>query len=199
EFGCELYDSLILDNPEPYLANFNINPNPTTVKNPLISFQDVSRPGPIAKTLFLYGDPAFAEDDSRLSQYRFPTDTAGEYLITLISESANGCIDTLSKVLVINDDLLWFIPNSFSPNGDGINDLWKPVGTTVDLTSYSCKIYDRWGKVVFQSSDINTPWNGSNTNSEYFSGTNIYTYVLEITSATTEDKYELTGFITLIR
>ncbi|MGB6037821.1 MAG: gliding motility-associated C-terminal domain-containing protein, partial [Cryomorphaceae bacterium] len=199
EFGCEIYDSLTLDNPEAYLANFNINPNPTTVKNPLISFQDVSRPGPIAKTLFLYGDPAFAESDSRLSQYRFPADTAGEYLITLISESVNGCIDTTSKVLVINDDLLWFIPNSFSPNGDGINDIWKPVGTTVDLTSYSCKIYDRWGRLVFQTSDIDQGWNGATMESEYFSDTDIYTYVLEITSATTEDKYELTGFITMIR
>ncbi|MCZ4409421.1 gliding motility-associated C-terminal domain-containing protein [Cryomorphaceae bacterium 1068] len=199
EFGCELYDSLVLDNPEPFIANFNINPNPTTVKNPLISFQDVSSPGPIAKTLFLYGDPAFDESDSRLSQYRFPTDTAGEYLITLISENVNGCIDTLSKVLVINDDLLWFIPNSFTPNGDGINDLWRPVGTTVDLSSYSCKIYDRWGRLVFQTSNINTAWNGGNTDSEYFSDTDVYTYVLEITSATTEDKYELTGFITLIR
>jgi gliding motility-associated-like protein len=199
EFGCEIYDSLILDNPEPYLANFNINPNPTTVKNPLISFQDISRPGPIAKTIFLYGDPAFAESDSRLAQYRFPTDTAGEYLITLISENVNGCIDTTSKVLVINDDLLWFIPNSFSPNGDGINDIWKPVGTTVDLTSYSCKIYDRWGRLVFQTSDIDQGWNGANMDSEFFSDTDIYTYVLEITSATTEDKYELTGFITLVR
>jgi len=199
EFGCEIYDSLTLDNPEPFLANFNINPNPTTVKNPVISFQDVSRPGPVAKTLFLYGDPAFAESDSRLSQYRFPADTAGEYLITLISENVNGCIDTTSKVLVINDDLLWFIPNSFSPNGDGINDIWKPVGTTIDLTSYSCKIYDRWGRLVFQTADIDQGWNGANMDSEYFADTDIYTYVLEVTSATTEDKYELTGFITIVR
>lgn len=199
EFGCELYDSLLLENPEPYLANFNINPNPTTVKNPTITFQDVSRPGPIAKSLFLYGDPAFAESESRVSQYRFPTDTAGQYQITLISESANGCIDTTSKVLVINDDLLWFIPNSFSPNGDGINDIWKPIGNTVDLKSYSCKIYDRWGRVVFQTADLNKGWNGDVLGSEYFPGTQIFTYVLEITSATTEDKYELTGHITLIR
>lgn len=199
EFGCELYDSLMLDNPEAYVADFNINPNPTTVKNPLINFQDVSRPGPISKTLFTYGNPAFGESENRLSQFRFPTDTAGEYLITLRSESVNGCVDTVSKILVINDDLLWFIPNSFSPNGDGINDLWKPIGTTVDISSYSCKIYDRWGRVVFQTASIDEPWNGGTSDSEYFSGTSVYTYVLEITSATTEEKYELTGFITLIR
>jgi len=199
EFGCELYDSLTLGSPEEFIADFNINPNPTTVKNPTINFQDVSRPGPIAKTLFTYGDPAIGEGNSRLSQFRFPTDTAGEYLITLVSENVNGCTDTTSKILVINDDLLWFIPNSFSPNGDGINDLWKPVGNQVDLSAYSCKIYDRWGRLVFQTSDIDQPWNGSNENSEFFSDADIYTYVLEITSSTTEEKFELTGFITLIR
>jgi gliding motility-associated-like protein len=199
EFGCELYDSLQLENPEAYVANFNINPNPTTVKNPIITFQDISRPGPIAKTLFLYGDPPFAEAEERLTQYRFPADTSGEYLITLISESVNGCIDTTSKVLVINDDLLWFIPNSFTPNGDGINDIWRPIGTTVDLKSYSCKVYDRWGRIVFQTADLSKGWNGDVLGSEYYPGTQIFTYVLEITSSTTEDKYELTGHITLIR
>jgi gliding motility-associated-like protein len=200
EFGCELYDSLFLQNPEQFIADFNINPNPTTVKNSLVSFQDVSRPGPLATTRFLIGDPVFAEENDRFSAYRFPTDTAGEYTITLISENVNGCIDTTSKVLVINDDLLWFVPNSFSPNGDGINDIWRPVGTTVDLTSYSCKVYDRWGRLVWSTADMSAGWNGDGAPQEgYFSDTDIYTYVLEITSATTEEKFEITGFITLIR
>ncbi|MCH2215831.1 MAG: gliding motility-associated C-terminal domain-containing protein [Flavobacteriales bacterium] len=200
ELGCILLDSLILDNPVAFEADFNINPNPTTVMNTLITFQDISRPGPIAKTTFLLGDPVFAEETARISSYKFPTDTAGEYLITLISESEFGCIDTTSKFLTINDDLLWFIPNSFSPNGDGINDIWKPIGNTVDLTSFSCKVYDRWGRTVFATTNIEEGWNGAGQSSgEFFGDTDVYTYVLEITSATTEEKFELTGFITLIR
>ena len=199
EAGCEIKDDVILSNPEPFIADFNINPNPTTVKNTLITFQDVSRPGPIDKTLFLYGDPPFDEGTDRISQFVFPKDTAGEYLITLISQSVNGCIDTTTQVLVINDDLLWFIPNSFSPNGDGINDIWKPVGNSVDLSSYSCKIYDRWGRLVFETADIDEGWRGNVDDSEYFSGASVFTYVIEITSATTEEKEEITGFITLIR
>ncbi|MEM9052201.1 MAG: PKD domain-containing protein [Bacteroidota bacterium] len=200
QFDCVVLDSLILDNPILFEADFNINPNPTTLKNPLVTFQDISRPGPIDKSAFLIGDPVFAEENSRISSYRFPTDTAGEYLITLISQSENGCIDTTSQTLVINDDLLWFIPNSFSPNGDGINDIWKPIGSTVDITSFSCRVYDRWGRLVFSTTNINQGWNGASAVSgDFFGDTDIYTYVLEITSETTEDKFELTGFITLIR
>jgi len=200
ELGCELFDSLFLDNPVAFTADFNVNPSPTTIQNPLVTFQDISVPGPIARTRFLIGDPVFAEENSRISSYRFPTDTAGEYLITLISESENGCIDTTSNILTINDDLLWFIPNSFSPNGDGINDIWKPIGSTVDLSSYSCKLYDRWGRQVFHTTNIEQGWNGDSAqNDEFFADSDVYTYVLEITSATTEEKFEITGFLTLIR
>lgn len=197
--GCEISDDISISNPPPFEANFNLNPNPTTVENTLITFQDISIPGPIAKSLFFFGDPPIGEGNDRISTFRFPTDTAGDYTITLISESVNGCIDTTSQILTINDDLLWFIPNSFSPNGDGINDIWRPAGNTVDLSAYVCRIYDRWGRLVFETSDIDQGWNGAVEGSDYFADSQVFTYVIEITSATTEDKYELTGFITLIR
>jgi len=197
--GCEIGEDINAANPAPFEANFNVNPNPTTVQNTLITFQDISQPGPIANSLFLIGDPPFGEVEGRTSSFRFPTDTAGDYTITLISESVKGCIDTTSQILTINDDLLWFIPNSFSPNGDGINDIWKPVGNTVDLSSYVCRIYDRWGRLVFETADIDQGWNGAVEGSDYFADTEVFNYFIEITSATTEEKYELSGFITLIR
>ena len=199
ENGCEIAEDISVANTEPFVANFNINPNPTTVENTLVSFQDISRPGPIANSLFLYGDPPIGEGTERISQFRFPEDTSGTYFITLISESTGGCVDTLVKELVINDDLLWFIPNSFSPNGDGINDIWKPEGNTLNINEFNCQIYDRWGKLVFETDDVQQGWNGAVNGSEFYPGTTVFTYFIEITSATTEEKYELTGFITMIR
>ena len=70
---------------------------------------------------------------------------------------------------------------------------------TVDVESYSCRIYDRWGGLVFETDDIDQGWNGSVNGSEFYSGTTLFTYFIEITSATTEEKYELTGYITMIR
>jgi gliding motility-associated-like protein len=117
----------------------------------------------------------------------------------MITRSTNGCIDTLTRELVINDDLLWFIPNAFSPNQDGINELWKPEGSFIDLSDYRLEIYDRWGTRVFYTTDFDKGWNGSVAGSEFFAQEGIYNYVIKVTSLTTEEAFELTGFVMVVR
>lgn len=198
--GCEVQTEVSLSDPPRFEANFNINPNPTTTKNTLIQFQDISSPGPLAETLFILGEGGnVGTSTDRLTQWRFPQDTSGTYPITLITTSENGCTDTLSRALVINDDLLWYIPNAFSPNQDAINELWKPQGSFVDLTNYKLEIFNRWGERVFQTTDFNQGWNGSVNGSSYFAETGMYTYVIRVRSVTTEETHELSGFIMLIR
>ena len=198
--GCEISQLVSLVDPPKFEANFNVNPLPTTTKNTRITFQDVSTPGPIQKSLYTFGDdPVLGEGDFRISTFTFPKDTSGTYPVTLISTNTNGCIDTLTKEVIIKDDLLWYIPNSFSPNEDGINDIWKPVGATIDATNYKLTIFNRWGDQVFTTGNIDEGWNGSNNGSDYYVDTGIYTYLIKVTSATTEEKFEFTGFITVIR
>ncbi len=198
--GCEVKQSLSIRNPEKYEANFNINPLPTTTKNTTITFQDVSSPGPVMKSKYTFGDnPVIGQGDSRISTFIFPKDTAGIYPVELISTNINGCIDTLIQNVIIKNDLLWYIPNSFSPNGDGINDIWRPVSKTLDITDYELTIVDRWGKVLFQTRDFAQGWNGSSQNDGFFVDAGVYTYLIKVTSETTEEKVKFTGFITVIR
>lgn len=197
---CEIAQEVTLIDPPRFEATFNINPNPTTTKNTLIQFQNTSTPGPIAETLFLFGeDGNVGESTERMTQWRFPTDTSGTYPITLITRSVNNCADTLTKLLVINDDLLWYIPNAFSPNQDGINELWRPQGSFIDLTNYRLQIFDRWGTKVFETTEFEQGWNGSKNGSDHFVDTGIYTYFIKVASITTEEVHELNGFIMLIR
>ncbi len=199
--GCEISQYVNLIDPPEYEARFHINPLPTTIKNTRITFQDVSYPGPVEKSLFQYGDdPILAEGDQRISVFTFPKDTSGVYPVTLMTTSANGCTDTLTKEVIIHDDLIWYIPNSFSPNEDGINDIWRPIGNTLDLSDYQLTIMDRWGKQVFSTGDYNEGWNGSSGgDGDYYLPAGVYPYLLKVSSATTEEKREITGFITLIR
>lgn len=198
--GCEIQTEVSLTDPQPFEAMFNINPNPATTENTLIQFQNISTPGPLAETHFIFGENGnVGESFQRLTEWRFPRDTSGTYPITLITVSSNGCADTLTRDLVINDDLLWFIPNAFSPNQDGINELWKPQGSFIDLTDYRLEIYDRWGNRVFYTTDFDQAWNGSVDGSAYFAQEGIYNYVIKVTSLATEEAYELTGFIMIIR
>jgi gliding motility-associated-like protein len=199
--GCDIHQTVTLIDPLEFEANFNINPLPTTTANTLITFQDVSTPGPIQTSLFEYGlDPVIGEGNSRISSFKFPTDTSGIYPVMLTSTNVNGCTDTTMKNVVIYDDLLWYIPNSFTPNGDGINDIWRPVGNTIDIREYKLSITDRWGNEVFYTEDYDRGWNGTqNGDGEYYLDIGVYTYLITVSSATTEEKRDLTGFITLIR
>jgi len=198
--GCDIEQTVVLNDPPPYQAAFNINPNPTTTKNTRITFQDVSRPGPVAKSEYTFGNnPVLGEGDSRISIFTFPKDSAGMYPITLISTSENGCVDSLTQLLTIDPDLQWYVPNSFSPNEDGINDIWKPIGDTHDLDDFRLNIFNRWGEEMFSTNDYSKGWNGTETGSGYYVDAGVYTYLIKFSSRTTEEKYEITGFITVIR
>ncbi|MBK7085311.1 MAG: gliding motility-associated C-terminal domain-containing protein [Flavobacteriales bacterium] len=54
-------------------------------------------------------------------------------------------------------DYAYFVPNSFSPNGDGINDEWRPWGNVIDLETFDLKVFDRWGQLTMESKDPNLP------------------------------------------
>ena len=198
--GCKITQTVNLVDPPKFVANFNINPLPTTTKNTLITFQDISTPGPVWKSIYTFGDdPVLGKSQSRQASFEFPKDSAGAYPVTLISTNLNGCTDTLTKRVVVKDEILWYIPNSFSPNEDGINDVWKPVGVTLDATNYKLTIFDRWGEQVFTTTDLNEGWNGSKSAGGYYVDAGVYTYLIKVTSATTEEKFEFTGSVTVVR
>lgn len=86
---------------------------------------------------------------------------AGNYIITLTASNEYGCTDSDSISITINESGLVYIPNSFTPNGDGINDIFKPVCTYIQPVDFRMHIFNRWGNEVFRTSDINAGWDGT--------------------------------------
>jgi gliding motility-associated-like protein len=93
----------------------------------------------------------------------------------------------------------YYIPNSFSPNGDNINDCVGPVGNAVDLERYHLVIYGRHGEVVFETDDFNDCWNGAYQSGEYYSHNDVYCYEMTIKSVFDKEIQKITGNITLVR
>jgi gliding motility-associated-like protein len=90
--------------------------------------------------------------------HQFP-DT-GTYFIKLLAENDRGCLDSIIKKYVVDPFYTFYIPNSFTPNGDGKNDIFTIKGQFID--TYEIQIFDRWGKVIF--SQVNTEgvqWDGN--------------------------------------
>ena len=89
---------------------------------------------------------------------------------------------------------LW-IPNSFTPNGDGLNDIFKPE-TIAELENYSMLIFNRWGQQIFESNDISKGWDGKYKGKAVPLG--VYTYHIEATDKLTKEKKVYNGRVTLI-
>lgn len=117
------------------------------------------------------------------------------YQIVLTTTDDLGCQDTARLHTIPPMQL--FIPTAFTPNGDGINDLFHVVGS--NLTEYEIKIFDRWGNLVFQSKDVNKKWNGSHHGNGYQQGAEVYNYLIKYKGVKEEDAIKRTGTITVIR
>ena len=89
-----------------------------------------------------------------------------------------------------------YIPNSFTPNGDGINEVWFPVFTGV--TAAHTIIVNRWGEVVFESEDLEPKWIGNMLGGEYYVPDGVYVYRIEAHFNDVESEV-FQGHITIIR
>jgi gliding motility-associated-like protein len=89
-----------------------------------------------------------------------------------------------------------FIPNSFTPNSDGINDVWYPEIN--GWTEVETLVFNRWGEIIFSSSNPNLPWIGEVRNGSYFAPEGIYSYLIKV-KFTNGEAREFRGFVSLVR
>jgi len=123
------------------------------------------------------------------------TDT-GLYTIQLISTSPAGCVDTTYRTIYVTGEFAIYIPNAFSPNGDGINDKFSAFG--IYIHDYDMWILDRWGGKIFHSTDINNPWNGTYFDDGTLCQNGVYVY--KIKAHDNQGKlHEFVGSVTLAR
>jgi len=198
--GCS-FDTLILNavhvNDVP-LAQFDMTPEETTLLNSKIEFTNTS----LGATEFFWVFDTInnlGESISENPSFVFPNQLPDEYFIKLTVKNDLGCEDFITKKIVIEEDLSIFVPNSFTPNGDGKNDYFFAVGKNLDPSFYHIVIFDRWGKTVFESNDINAKWNGSVNGGEYYAGTSVFVYRITYKLSDSTEKQEISGSIQLIR
>ena len=172
-------------------ASFTVQPQTTSITDPVVLATDFST-GAISWN-WNFGDSLTSSLQQPLSHtYK----QVGDYTVRLIVTSNHGCLDTVSRIISIEPDFVFYIPNAFSPDGDGVNDTFNGKG--IFITEYQMKIFDRWGNAIFTSNDINTPWDGKvNDNSE---PAQTDTYVYSIKLVDSKDRpHSYKGIVTLVR
>ncbi|MGL5892920.1 MAG: gliding motility-associated C-terminal domain-containing protein, partial [Bacteroidia bacterium] len=126
----------------------------------------------------------------------FTFTSAGTYNVTLTVTNTQGCTDVFSMTIIVTEDPSFLqMPNVFTPNGDGINDLF--LATAAGIETFDMHIYDRWGIEVSHLTRVNQGWDGRTTSGvEVTEGT--YYFVLRA-AGFDQRVYDLTGFLTLLR
>jgi gliding motility-associated-like protein len=105
-------------------------------------------------------------------------------------------LTSISQVDSIYEEPAIYIPNSFTPNYDGYNDVWRVDG--IGIESIEIIIMNKWGKPVFTSTDLHTTWDGSNNQGDYFVQNEIYSYIVKWKPINNQIKV-LTGNISVLR
>lgn len=116
-------------------------------------------------------------------------------VISLTVTDSMGCSATDSVEVTLNCPSELFIPNSFTPNGDGSNDMFLPVGRNV--SNFQMEIFTRWGESIFTSNDLAKGWAGDKKGTAAPIGS--YTYKISYTPTGDNTKKEIIGHVTLIR
>lgn len=118
----------------------------------------------------------------------------GWYKVRLVVENPIGCVDTLIKNIRAYPDYNFYVPNAFTPNGDGVNDNFSGLGQ--GFITYEMYIFNRWGEVVFNSETYNARWDGRDKSGS-IAPQGIYAYVIKLKTPP-GDSYTLRGMVALI-
>ncbi|HKK87995.1 MAG TPA: T9SS type B sorting domain-containing protein, partial [Saprospiraceae bacterium] len=153
--GCIKRLAVEMPSFNPVSANFNYFPAGciNTYKNEL-SVEDLST-GAIEGYWFLAGQQLEYFPGEKID---LKFDSAGNYELQLVVFNEGGCIDSLTREICVEPFSALQVPNAFSPNGDGVNDVFE--FHTIGISEIHWMIFDRYGKMLFESFDENDSWNG---------------------------------------
>lgn len=169
-------------------ADFTRDPNGPNPNKPT-EFLNASSPN---ASLFIwdFGDGTSSKAENPLKIFA----DSGVYHVCLIARDTNYCADTVCKDVLVDADKVIGVPSAFSPNGDGANDILIVHGFRV--ASFDLKIYDRWGKLLFETTQMSWGWDGTWKGQKMPEDS--YGYVIDVkyTDGTSEQKG---GSITLLR
>jgi gliding motility-associated-like protein len=120
--------------------------------------------------------------------------------VNLYAYSALGCSDTASVVISYQEGIIYYIPNTFTPDGDNHNQIFKPIFISgYDPNNFNMSVYNRWGEVVFETKNSDIGWDGSYGIEGTDAPSGIYTYNIIYKIPTNDERKIVNGHVYLLR
>ncbi|MFI5202999.1 MAG: PKD domain-containing protein [Flavobacteriales bacterium] len=192
--GCSnqvTINNLVCVNPTPD-ADFTASTWQTTTFTPVVDFSNLS----VNATSYTWSIDGVSESTTPNLSYDFGT-TAGEHEVCLMAQHVAGCSDFVCHMITIKDLFMVYLPNAFTPNGDGLNDMFILKGNDINPDGFELRIFNRWGEQVFFTSSLTQGWDGTEENAT--SKDEVYVWKIKAVSMETFETIEKTGHITVLR
>lgn len=193
--GCIIEDGIEVDLINPPIASFTSRSKPVEFTDPNVQFVNESTASLTYEWHF--GDGTISYEEEPEHSY----DTSGVFLVMLIAknEPNYGCEDTTFRYMEVDPLFTFYVPNAFTPDEDGLNDEWGPAGQSFEYESYNVQVYDRWGKMIWQTDNPTKYWDGTFMNSGKDVKQGMYIYVFTLKKFNTFEPKKITGTVTLYR
>ena len=219
--GCDpdTTEMIIVESLDISIADFEVDPDTLSqsILEPTFSFFNTSEfatdylwdlgecldPLPLSE-LYAYPTAFYDPYAENIIDYTYAC-PPGNYLVTLVANNNGICPDTAQQYVSITDKVILYVPNTFTPDANGLNDVFIPVlSSFVDPTFYELSIFNRWGELVFETNDRDTGWDGLFREDPPRPSSRIYpdgTYIWKVifNNATTGERVVKMGHVNLIK
>jgi gliding motility-associated-like protein len=176
------------------IAEFTSNPTNFSTNDPVVNFQNSST----GATSYLW---TFGQNLGTSTQVDPTFDFSGESSnqeVELIALTPLGCADTAYGFVEYLEDIILYVPNSFTPDGDMFNQTFTPVFTSgYDPYNFGMYIFNRWGELIFETHNAEIGWDGTYGGKYVQDGT--YSWKIEFKPKNTDDKLVRFGHVTIMR
>ncbi len=152
-------------------AGFDITPNQVDILDPTVSYNSMYDSG--LECFYNFGDGGSSSYCS--GEYAYSDGGLFQVTQTVINEA--GCSSTAFGEVAVSGTV-FYAPNTFTPNNDGVNDVWIPIA--LGITEYHLQVYNRWGQLIWETVDAATPWLGETMNGSHFVPDGLYHYQVKI-------------------
>lgn len=173
----------------PPVAGFSVDNNEVDILDPAVAFTSTAIGA--VDCQYIMGDGGIVND----CDFTYNFSQTGVITVEQTVVNEVGCTDKVKGTIFVNGFSFW-APNSFTPDNDGVNDVWIP--SVMGATYYDLKIFDRWGDLIFSTNDPTKPWMGEVHQGAYYAQIDVYQYTILVNDLVGLP-HEFKGHISVVR
>lgn len=192
--GCDnslTQNSAFCVHPNP-TAQFTFTPQKPSYYNGEVQFYDQS----LLADMFAWDFAGLGTSNMQNPIFNFTGIDTGDFNVCLTVETNMGCVDSICHIVHVYEDYAVYVPNVFTPDGDGTNDLFFPVMGGVQAKNLEFMIFNRWGEMIFFGNGLKSAWDGTHENVKCKE--DVYVWKVKVTDYL-DVTHEYIGHVTLLR